>query len=104
MEEVRSTSEELARELQPPEQDALLVKMLKDGDFEGAAAAAKEDGGPGLFGPLYCPARTLAHEACRLGGKKALGFLKDLSHDAAIIGVNDLGLTPFDYLTHTIDF
>lgn len=117
--------EEVAPQLAVPAWQREVVALIEQGkDAEAAALGAAHGLGPGDV--LYSPGKSILHDVCRRRDEAALAFLdryvkeellgKGLKAEEeegrdggkevpkALIPVNDVGLTPFDYLVDKINF
>lgn len=77
--------------------------LIKKKKYAEAIEAARSNG-MGITADLYSPGKTVLHEICRQRDDEALQVLETYCETADRIPVNELGLTPFDYFTHKIDF
>ena len=86
-----------------PPVHARVCGLVEKKEYDEAVREA-EEGGMGLTGDLYSPGKTTLHEVCRQKDEAALALLERFCESAARVPVNELGLTPFDYFTHKINF
>lgn len=104
--EVLDVMRRLEADLSLPSFQKDVLKLIEEGKDEEAVSLAQKHG-LGLSDELYSPAKSIIHEICRRRDEAAVQFLeKAIASNQFADGVplNDVGLTPFDYLTHKINF
>lgn len=110
----------VAPRLAVPEWQREVVSLIAQGSYEEAVALGQEHG-LGVGDVLYSPGKSILHDVCRRRDAEALAFVgrfvdglgervkEEGERDGAeggraLIPVNDVGLTPFDYLCSEINF
>ncbi len=120
---VLAAMEAVAPRLAVPAWQKEIVALIGQGkDAEAVALGAAHT--LGLGDVLYSPGKSILHDICRRRDAGALAFLTryieeellgkalkaevgnddESSEPKALVAVNDVGLTPFDYLTDEINF
>jgi hypothetical protein len=115
---------EVAPRLAVPGWQREVVALIGEGR-DGEAVALGAAHGLGVGDVLYSPGKSIVHDVCRRRDKAALAFLDGYVEEVVLKGleaeekeegeggapaarvlvpVNDVGLTPFDYLTDVINF
>ena len=93
-------------DLSLPSYQPEVLKLIEQGKDQEAVSLAQEHG-LGLSDEFYSPGKSIIHDICRRRDEAALNFLQqaiESNQFADKVPVNDVGLTPFDYLTHSINF
>ena len=103
---------EIEPRLAVPAFHAALLSLVQEGKDDEALALAEKEG-VGVGGELYTPGKSLIHDICRRRDEKAVAFLKGWvggylerveAGGEETVPMNNVGLTPFDYLVEEINF